>query len=62
MDRQLIMDAFEVPNLDNLREKQRRLVYHIEYLEKELLKTQQVLQIFRKAAADCWLSEHLTND
>lgn len=54
----LILDAFEVQSRDELRERQRRLVSHIEYLVGALLKTQELLSQFKEAAAMCWLREN----
>lgn len=53
--------AFSNPP-DKWTESQRRIVHHIEWLEKSLANTQERLSLFQKAAADKWLTENLTND
>lgn len=47
---------------DKWTESQRRVVLQVEWLENALERAQTNLALFRKAAADEWLKEHLHND
>jgi hypothetical protein len=61
MDEKILERAFGSTR-DKWTESQKRVVFNIEWLEQRQSILETTLTLFRKAASDCWLSDHIRND